>query len=363
LRIICIAAVLLCANCAVRRPVTSNWRFLNQGTGQVLVPPDVANSALARRKLVTDVAAGEGRCPPGIRVKKKHVVATVARDALDRSPRGWLTSWATEAEASGCIAHGESPKLAMRVAEALPLDPLKAFQVLYPEDLVPPVRLQVVSPILRDESAPVVSEQQVSGDGNRLTLTLRADNLIGYETAVYGVQAKAAGAGYTIAPLYRDRHIDQTTERLAAPATNYFSFDGDRAFFRVFVKSGQTDYTALVIAASTRAELTRLATELADGTATCQTLGAKTCIAIPRRVALNAMVSVTINGAETLVRWGANAGEAVRGSGERNPETVLPTLTVSRLYGGHSVSVEFDHSDPAILRLPLFGGEVISWKR
>lgn len=350
---------LLCAGCAARKPVSINWRFVTQDTKSTLIPPGVSG---AERDVKTGVAAGAGPCPSQIRIRRRQIVATVSPATLDGKPDGWLTTWAADAEAQGCIPSGEAPKLATRVAEALPLDPQQAFHVLYPDDLVPPVRLQVVSPILKDDSKPVLTDEQTTGNGTQLTLTFRADNLIGYETALYEVRPKAAGAGYLIVPLYADRTIDRATERRAQPATNYFQFGSDAAYFRLFVKSGQTDYTALAIAAPTRAELARMAAALEAGTASCETLR-PSCIGIPRRVALNAVVPVTVNGNEAFVRWGADVAEAMRNTGERQPNEALGSLTISRLYAGRPTSVEFDKSNPAILRLPLTGGEIISWKQ
>lgn len=355
-----IAISLLAAGCAAHKPVSVNWRFVTQDTKATLIPPGVTG---AERNLRTDVAAGTGPCPSGIRIHKKHVLAEVNQGTLDGKPDGWLTTWASDAEAQECIAPGEAPKLALRVAEAIPLDPQKAFHVLYPDDLVPPVRLQVVSPVLRDESKPVLNREETTGDGNRLTITARADNLIGYETALYEVRPKATGAGYTIQPLYADRRVDSATERHSLPGKNYFQFPADAAYFRLFVKSGQTDYTALAIAAGTRTELARMAFSLDAGTTSCEALGPKSCVAIPRQVALNAVVPVTVNGAELLVRWGADVAEAMRNAGERTPNEALANLTISRLYAGRATTVEFDRTNPAILRLPLSGGEVISWKR
>lgn len=365
MRIGFIAVALLSVACAERKPVSINWRFVTQDSKSTLIPPGSREEsrALTQRRVKTDVAAGTGPCPAGIRVSRKRVVAMLNPGSLDGKPDGWLTTWAADAEAQGCIASGEAPKLASRVVEALPLDPQIAFHALYPDDLVPPIRLQVVSPILHDESKPVLTDQQVAGNGNQLTLSFRADNLAGYETALYEVRPKAPGVGYSIVPLFADRSIDQTNERRAYPATNYFQFPADAGFFRLFIKSGETDYTALAIAASTRAELTRMAAALSAGTTSCEALGPKLCISIPRRVALNAVVPVTVNGAEVLVRWGADVAEAMRNAGARQPNEALASLTISRLYAGRPTAVEFDKSNPAILRLPLTGGEIISWKR
>lgn len=364
MRIETIAVFLLCTGCAAHKPVPQNWRFVKTDTSQVLIPPGVARPDVARRAFTIDVAAGDGDCPPTVRVKKQKIFVTISRDGLIDAPTGWLTTWSAALEAQRCIAPGEAPKFAARIADSFPLDPNTAFHILYPNDVIPPMRLQVVSPILRDGAAADAQIIESSGDGNALTLTVKAsDNLIGYETALYAVQPRTSSAGSAIVPLYAERHTQQSTERNSQPAANYFQFRPDAAFYRLFVKSGQTDFTALVIAAPTRAELEHLSKVLDEGAASCQKLPSGSCIAIPRRVALNSVVPVIMNGAEVMVRWGADLAEAIRGSGERQPEAVLPRLTVNRLYHGRSTPVDFDHSNPAILRLILTGGETIAWSR
>jgi len=258
LRIYLIFAALLSTACAVHQPITANWRLTKQGTGDILIPPGVAKPDLAKRTFALDLAAGHGVCPPAIRVKGKRVFVTVTRDMLLQQPQGWLTTWAEGIESQGCIAPGEAVILAARIAEALPLDPALAFRILYPQDVVPPVQLKVVSPILRDGTAPDAASIETSGDGNTLNLTIKSsDNLIGYENALYAIRPKGSGIGFVIVPLYAERHMQQETERRPQPATNYFQFPSDAAFYRLFVKSGQTDFTALIVAAPTRAELDR----------------------------------------------------------------------------------------------------------
>jgi hypothetical protein len=362
---------MVCPGCAVHQPIAANWRLTKQGTGDVLIPPGVAKPDLARRTLALDLAAGNGACPPSIRVKGKRVLVTVTREMLLQQPQGWLTAWAEGIESQGCIAHGEGSVLAARIAESLPLDPGLAFHLLHANDrqsgqvdIAPPVRLQVVSPILRDGAPPDAPIIDTSGNGNSLTVTLKSsDNLVGYETAWYAAQSRTGGVGFTITPLYAERHVNNETERRAQPATNYLQFPPDAAFYRLFYKSGQTDYTALVVAAPTRAELERRIGVLDTGAASCDQPHGELCVAIPRRVAVNPMVPVTVNGVEVMVAWGATVAEAIRNAGERQPEAVLPKLAISRLYNGHLAPVDFDHASPAVLRLILNGGEEISWNR
>lgn len=340
MRIWPIPAFLLATGCAVHQPVSRNWRLLKQESGQLLVPPGVAQA-----KFTVKIAPGHGTCPPDVQVKGKRVLIPAGGDSQAGRPPGWLVML----ESQGCIAPGEATKF----AESVPLDPDVAFHLLHGDDIEAPVRLQVVSPILRGETVPE-APLEVSGSGNSLTLTARAPaNQIGYETALYEVEPKAGGVGFSIAPLYADRHLPDKVERVAQPATNYLQFPPGASFYRLFFKSGQTDYTALVIAGSTRAELEK-------NVASCDA-NDRMCVAIPRRVAINQVVPVTVNGAEVMVRWGANVAEAIRNSGEMRPDALLARLHVSRPYRGQPRPVEFDRTSPAILSLVLTGGEVISW--
>ncbi len=312
-----------------------------------------------------DLTAGHGVCPPEIRVKSNRVFVTVTREMLNRQPAGWLTTWAAGVEAQGCIAGGEGEQLAAQIAESLPIDPAVAFHLLYPNnrqtgqiDLAPPVRLQVVSPILKDNAAPILEEApETSGDARGLTLAVKSsDNLIGYETAWYSIQPKTVGTGYSIAPLYAERHINAETERRAQPDSN-LAFPPGAGFYRLVYKSDQTAFTALLIAGSTREELDDRVRLIDTVAASCSEL----CVAIPRREAINAMLPIDVNGQEAMVNWGANVAEAIRGAGVREPESVLPHLSVGKLHNGRLADVKFDRTSPAILNLILTGGETISW--
>ncbi len=361
MRIHPISVTLLCAGCAVHQPA-EDWRLKTN----LLIPPGVSRPDLAKRTLATGFTAGRGTCPPQIRVKANRVSVTVTRDMLDRKPAGWLTSWAAGVEAPGCIAPGEGERLATQISESLPLDPTAAFHLLYSNDrqtgqidLAPPVRLQVVSPILRDEAGPILEEApEAAGNGNGLTLTAKSsDNLIGYETVWYSIQPKPAGTGYSIAPLYAERHIKDQTERRGQADTNQLRFPPGASFYRLIYKSDQTSFKALVIAGSTREELENRARLIDTGAAPCSEF----CIAISRPEAINAMLPVNVNGQEALANWGANVAEAIRSAGVREPESVLSHLSVRKLHNGRLAEVEFDRASPAILNLILTGGETISW--
>jgi hypothetical protein len=351
LRICLIAALLLLIGCAARAPISAHWRLTNQGTTDLLIPPG-SRPDTAKRTLAVGRRASRS-CPARI---------TITRDMFLNQPAGWLTAWASNLEAQGCFPSGEGDKLAARLDESLPIDAAVAYKSLYPKDVIPPVHFEVTNPIVRDPKDTRDLIEVVGGSG--LNLVVKAsDNLIGFEKALFAVQRKPAGPGFQIVPLRAERHIDGQTERRTQPEINYLHFPSEAAFYRVIVKSDPTDFTALVVAAPTRAELDRRVALLESGSATCATLNNEFCVAIPRRVAINAVLPVTVNGVEVMMLWGSNLGAAIRNAGVRRPEDILPTLAVSRLYSGRPTPLEFDRSNSSILRVPLMGGEVISWAR
>jgi hypothetical protein len=254
----------------------------------------------------------------------------------------------------------------------MPLEMNAAFQLLYPNDrnivaLKPGVRLQVMTPIMAqgaDPDAPIVEVETTSAKGFSLTIEGRlTDNLLGYEIASYSVHANQHAPGVSISPLSVQRHINGRAEPAPAPVRNYFQAVGATAFYGVFYKAGETEFTALIVGGRDKADLDRRTTLLKNANvSSCETLNNDMCTAIPKRVAINPMVAVTINGSEMLLSWGSTVGGAIRFAGEREPNAVLPRLALSRPYRNRTAAIEFDHTNPAILNLVLMGGELISWK-
>ncbi len=357
--------------CSIHK--TSTYRLIPAAVNPVLIPPGVAKPDVAQRTFNANVAAGHGQCPStrgpiAIQTSGRQIRVTVTRELLLQQPIGWLNEWTADLESQGCIAPGTGPKLAEQIAESLPLDIDQAFHLLHSNqiDITAQMRIQVVSPIVREgvaPNSPVVDSAETSGRGNSITVNIKSSaNLLGYETASYAVQTKTGGIGLSIVPLYADRHIGDETERRPEPVTNYFQFPSDAAFYRVFYEAQQTEYAAIIIAARTRAELERRTKMLGTGTASCDKLNNELCIAVPKQVAINGLVPVTVNGSQTFVTWGTNIGGAIRAAGGQQANLVLPKLAVYKLYNGKPVGVEFDHASPGIFNLIVSGGEVISWK-
>ena len=166
------------------------------GASQVLIPPGVAGADVTQRTFNASVAAGHGQCPPSITTNGKRIRVTLTRAFLSQQPIGWLNEWTADLESQGCIAPGTSQKLAEQIAQALPLDIDRAFHLLHSNqiDITSQMRIQVLSPILREGLAPdrpIPEPAETSGKGNSITVNIKSSaNLLGYETAMYAVEAR-----------------------------------------------------------------------------------------------------------------------------------------------------------------------------
>ncbi len=339
----------------------------------MLIPPGVATPHIATRTFTADVVKGVGACPPStkpveIRVRRKRAKVTVDREMLIKQQPGWLGRWAVELESRGCVVPHEGWKLAERIVESLPIEQNTAFRLLYTSqmDVAPRVRLQVVSPVLREgvpAGAIPLETVRTSENSSSLMVTVKADpNLIGYERAWYGVQPKLRSIGTTIAALYAERHVNGVREHRAQPAVNLLRFPPRAGFYRLYQKAGETEFTQFILAGRTPAELEQQVAAFEKGTVSCGKMSDEFCLAIPKAAAVNLYMPVVVNQVQIMVRWGATVREAVQESGERRPSGVQPRLTVLKPYRGRPVPVEFDRASPAIFNLILTGGELISWK-
>jgi len=348
------------------------YRLVSLNTGTVLVPPGVARPDAGQRTFAFRVAKQRGPCPPApgviqIREEKERIVLTVIRNGLARQGAGWLSEWAASLEAQGCLAAGEGPRLAEQIAESLPLELNQSFRLLHGShiDIGAHTRLEVVSPVLREGGPATVSASEpvdAAENESGLTVTARAPaNLIGFETAWYGIRPHPDRAGFAIVPLRAERNVQGKIEALTGPATNAFAFPADAAFYRLFYKADQTEFTALAVAARTQAELEERTKMLESGPASCKTLNDELCLAIPKSVGVNAYVVANLNGNEVAIPWQATVRSALQVVGG-DTQAALSTLVVRKEYGGRLLPVVFDHNEHDIFGMMLTGGEAISWK-
>jgi hypothetical protein len=367
--------LLLSSGCALHQ--SGSWRLTRAGAGEVLVPPDVRKARLDRRTFTLPIEILRG-CPSEVGIEihgsKKRPRITVTRDELAHEPAGSLAAMGWRWESEGCVAPGNGMRMATAIAEALPLDPHTQFRLLFNDprqssaiDLDSRIRLRVVSPLLRDPKKGILEAPGLTGSDTSLTLTAKAsDNLLGYETSVYVLRPKTGQPGNDIVPVSSERHLISTgaNELLPKPSVDYFDFPSQAAFYRFFYESWRNDFSALMIAAATPAELDQLTAnfEAKGAEASCKDLDLRMCVQIPKDVAVNPFVAITVNGAETLVSPGTTLRQIILAAKRSNPDSVLETLRVQRQWRDRTIPVLYDRGDLEILALPIQGGEIVSWR-
>jgi hypothetical protein len=326
--------LLLLAGCA--KP-PSAWRL----TGQVLTPPRVANSAV-EHAIVRVPRPTE--CTP----KRK---LTVDRAELEKQERGWLVDWS---------ARCGDPALAVRVLEAVPLTTGVGYRLMHADDVRagfidvgPGNRIEVLSPIVRDGTdvnAPLIEEQSVGGTDQRIEVVLKTSpNFVGQEAAWFGFEPKSGG-GSRIAPISATARVRGIEMPLEGPAKNYFTFNGQTGYYRMFFKP--EEQTAVIVGAAARDQLPR---DLSG----CEKVE---CITLPKRVGINPYLEVSVNGKTVAVPAHVPPTmRAVLQAAKVRPQDVLPTLAITKPYAGKPAPVEFDRTKQDVLGLVLSGDEVIRW--
>jgi hypothetical protein len=350
---------LLLTGCAVRQPVPPTWRL----TGRTLMPPGVP-ADVAQRTFAAPIR-GRSRCPESdvitVQPRKSRLMVTVHRDALLKQPPGWLTIWAEQAESQGCIEAGQGAALAARIVESIALPSGADLRLLRVDgspnyvEIGAGNRLQVISPILREGASSDslqydVGKVSATPGGLQVDLTAGPSDLIGFETAWYDLRPKAGGHGFTIVASSAETSIKGKVESQPAPAKNYFRFAPEMGFYRLFYKADQSEVLA---AAETR-------TALPADPEKCDRVAGVVCMAIPRGVGVNPFKVVNVNGNLVAVGIGSNLRGLLR-TIRLSEDKVLPTLTITRLWAGKPVVLEFDRSQQDVLNLVLTGNEQIRW--
>jgi hypothetical protein len=226
-----------------------------------------------------------------------------------------------------------------------------------------------MAPIMKSGNSPEENKIEitsVTGSDRALNVDIRqSDEAIGVETSWYALRPKAAGPGSTIVPLSAERRIESQTTPVSGPLATYFPFAADIGFYRLIYKAekeGNGSITEILVGAPNLLELQRRTRLVLDDFNTCKVSDPEMCAVIPRRVALNAVLAVTVNGKETRIGIRGTVRSAiVQGGGLPRAEDMVSTLSVSKPYKGKLVDVQFDRASSAILDMTLLGGEVIDW--
>jgi hypothetical protein len=393
--------------CAARSG-PSSYRLVSNADKRVLIPPGVKDAGAKRRVIDFPTLADARPCSGsegGIELipRRKGLRLAVDGDILEQQPAGWLALFAVSLEERGCLPSGEGLRLATQVAQSVPLL-LRAEQRLLNHDarasgftdLMPGYRLRVVSPVFREGAArdarTTVGQGTVEESPGGLTVTVQTSpDLIGYEMAWYAVEPLPQG-GSRIVPRYADFHREGDLTRQPAPRVNHLDFDPEMAYFRMLFMArrmtSSNDHDIFLVAAPTQPLLEERTRELEIDASVCKpsatfssadrgaTGGSQsasrgsalpypnatrtTCTIAPRQVAVVAFIPVQVQGKEVLVHPGATLANALREAGAEVGQ-VLPTLVVSKPYGGDLAPVKALGEKTDLLRLPLSGGEQIRW--
>ncbi|MEI9974944.1 MAG: hypothetical protein WDO73_24560 [Ignavibacteriota bacterium] len=352
-----------------------------EGAAQVLIPPGVSAVDVARGKFAMKAGKSHACAPASgaVAVQKRggNLRISVDRDALLQQSPGWLRQWTAEIEAAGCIPPGMGMDFAMRIVESMPLAPSAAYRLLHSDsvargyvELGPENRLQTQAPIMKSGNSPganVIDIASVTGHGRTLDVDVReSDEAIGVESSWYALRPKGDRPGATIVAVSTERRIDGQIVPAIDPPPDYFRFTPEIGFYRLIYKAnidGKGALTEIMVGAPDRLELERRTRRVLDDFDACKVSDPLLCAVIPRHVALNPAMAVTVNGREVRVGIGGMVRSAVvQAGGPGRIEDVLPTLSVRKPYGGKLVDVEFDRGNGSILNMMLLGGESISWK-
>ena len=362
--------------CAARQG--GSYRIVEQVKRPILVPPGPALSSISPRRFTLRIPAGRVGCElheSGVKVEKRgstlHV--SIQEHAIAAGPPGWLTRWIDTLSDNGCLSRSQARSFTRRVMESVPLHLAHTYNVAFGRtrtagfiDFHPGHKLKLVGPVFREgavagqsaiESVAAPQADEVAG----LQIEARASaDLIGYEESWYAVRSKRDGSlqlTHDRTMFFRDgeatlRDVPDRTGFDLVPASQYIRM----VYLTRVADSG--DHDVLFLVAGTRGELEARFAAIQEDPAQCLAADSREwCRVGPNELALNLYVSVSLNGVERHVAPGSSLigllAETVNGRVIDTPQD----LQVLRPYGDRLARIKFDRSSPAILSLPLLGGE------
>lgn len=369
MRILLLAALVV-VGCSHRADVPVPTRppgFFQLAEG-VLIPPHGGGP-------VTIDVPDPNACPAeldGLSVERtaRAVRLHPSESTLRGLERGGLSRWAVELERTGCLASGDAPRLARRIAHSVP-SPLGEERRLLEVsegrdgylDLRVGYRLRTVRPVFRDGAEATSALRQVGETeavpGGGLTVTVRAtEALVGYERAWYEfVPGQASGA--VLRPLETVLVIEGEESSQPSPLDRWLAFDDDARYFRLLFLSRLTETAEndiLLVGAPTPVAVEDHTEALRQDPERCADLFG--CKRAPVETAVLPFITVDVDGDPVPLAPGARIRSAL--ATESKPSDELDGLAVWKPSGGRLVPVRFD--DDSILRLPLLGGERIRTK-
>ena len=367
------------SGCATRQG--GSYQLVALSHKAILIPPGPVRHSDKPRPVTIRTAAGGVDCAlreNGVSLEKrgKTLRVWIHRSTLPAGSPGWLARWADTLNDNGCLPRSQASLFARRVMESFPIEVSHTYSVAFGKsttsrfiDFHPGQSLKAVRPVFRkgaetDQSAIASAGPPRANATGGLKIEARASpDLIGFEESWYAIQAMPDG----LLHMTHDRtrfFQDGEATRVdvpdgsaldVVPASRYI-----RMVFLTRVASSH-DHDVLFLVASTRRELeARYRAIQEDPNACIAPDNRGWCRVGPRELALNLYVMVTLNGVEMPVAPGTSMSQLLKGPmGGRVNETPQD-LQVWRPYGNGLAKIEFDRSSPAVMSLPLLGGERIS---
>ncbi len=281
------------------------------------------------------------------------VVVKGAKGRLQGSPVQDLTWWTgfsdtlAQREHAGCLAAGEAEALTRRIVDNLTLPSGTAYNLRYGNtalsgylDLESQFALKSISP-------------------------LRETNPRSFETVYYDLSARRDG-GVRIAIRTVEHESEGKVRRVPRPELPAIKLGDSARFVRYFFRTWRVaGDRRIALLAATRRELVDPLTKRfeADPEAFCAAVPSSeaTCVAVSKDAVVAPEVKVRANGRALSTPVGSTVADVLRAAKVRDMMAPLSTLRVQRPYNGTLRPVEFDHTQPEILRVVLAGGEDIRW--
>ncbi|MBI4894033.1 MAG: hypothetical protein HY821_25675 [Acidobacteria bacterium] len=372
-----LAAVLLLASCAERRPAA--WRLVPQDRGHRLIPPrpNPEDPAFQLRRARTPSRKNPACLldKPGIRLRWKGRDAQVRADSASLSAipgtllegagggapalqpavgvlsanwySGSLQPSLLAQQQAGCLTPADAPQLERRILDHLILPTSHAYRLLYGEyamlgfiDIDARFRLRAVEPIRQQGVA------------------------VGYLTSFYLLQPAPSG-GVTVAPHSSESNVKSVITHGPAPDHPLLHLPPHATHLRFFFRTFSTtdDRRIALLAAPSAVALNQAATAFEadpEGYCAAPTQGTA-CIAVPKDTIIGPELRIRAQGREEYVPVAGNVADLLRSLNVRNPASVLPTLQIHREYEGRFLPIQFDRTNPAILGFVFLGGEQVTW--
>ncbi len=229
--------------------------------------------------------------------------------------------------------------------------------------LRPEMRLRIVAPILRPGSqlplATVQDKQQ-----ERPSLTAKASpDLLGYQTALYNLDAD--GSGKVIASL---ENINLQPAGKNNPneltRTDYLKDITKPGFFRLYFQTRESpnDKMQALLVSSSQGKLNIASSEFEDSDRYCASAHQDVrCVAFPPGTAVNAEIKVHLKKQTIYLPLSATVNDALKAYGADDAKTIAARLRIERIWDYQLVPLQFERQSAAILKMPLMGGDRLSW--